>query len=94
MVQGIDVAAGQHAKNAAISWTKVAASGYKFAFVKVTEGTYYINPYYLKDASGAQAAGLFVAPYAFGIPNYSGGALQADYALDKAGSAAAAGCCR
>ena len=87
MVQGIDVAAGQHAKNAAISWTKVAASGYKFAFVKVTEGTYYVNPYYLNDAGGAQAAGLFVAPYAFGIPNYSGGTLQADYALDRAGSA-------
>ena len=94
MVQGIDVAAGQHAKNAAISWTKVAASGYKFAFVKVTEGTYYVNPYYLNDAGGAQAAGLFVAPYAFGIPNYSGGTLQADYALDRAAPQAAAGCCR
>ena len=27
---------------------------------------------------------MFVAPYAFAIPNYSGGALQADYALDHA----------
>jgi hypothetical protein len=27
---------------------------------------------------------MFAAPYAFAIPNYSGGALQADYALDGA----------
>ena len=86
-VQGIDVASGQHPKGAAINWSQVAGAGYKFAFIKVTEGSYYVNSYYATDAWQAQAAGLFAAPYAFAIPNYSAGALQADYALDNAGYA-------
>jgi GH25 family lysozyme M1 (1,4-beta-N-acetylmuramidase) len=83
-VEGIDVASQQHPSGAAINWTEVAQAGYKFAFIKATEGSYYVNPYYASDASGAEAAGLLTAPYAFAIPNYSGGALQADYALDHA----------
>jgi GH25 family lysozyme M1 (1,4-beta-N-acetylmuramidase) len=83
-VEGIDVASVQHPNGAAISWTQVAQAQYKFAFIKVSEGSYYVNPYYAADASGAKAAGMFVAPYAFAIPNYSGGAFQADYALDHA----------
>jgi len=85
-VQGIDVASLQHV-GGPIIWTDVAAAGYKFAFIKVSEGTYYVNPYYAADTAGAQAAGLYTAPYAFAIPNYSGGALQADYALDNSGYA-------
>ena len=83
-VQGIDVASGQHENGAAIDWSEVASAGYKFGFIKVTEGSYYVNSYYASDAASAQAAGMFVAPYVFAIPNYSGGALQADYALDNA----------
>jgi GH25 family lysozyme M1 (1,4-beta-N-acetylmuramidase) len=83
-VQGIDVSSAQHADGAAIDWSDVAAAHYRFAFIKVTEGSYYVNPYYASDAAGAQAANMFVAPYAFAIPNYSGGALQADYMLDNA----------
>ena len=83
-VQGIDVASFQHSGGAAINWSDVAAAGYKFAFIKASEGSYYLNPYYATDVSGAQAAGMFAAPYAFAIPNYSGGALQADYMLDNA----------
>jgi len=88
-VQGIDVASFQHPTSAQypdgapIDWTDVAAAGYKFAFIKVTEGSYYVNPFYAPDEAQAQAAGMFVAPYAFAIPNYSGGALQADYMLDN-----------
>jgi GH25 family lysozyme M1 (1,4-beta-N-acetylmuramidase) len=87
-VEGIDVASFQHPSGAAINWTSVAQAGYKFAFIKVTEGSYYANPYYAADASGAKTAGMLTAPYAFAIPNYSGGALQADYALDHANYAA------
>jgi GH25 family lysozyme M1 (1,4-beta-N-acetylmuramidase) len=86
-VEGIDVASHQHPNGDAINWTDVASAGYKFAFIKVSEGSYYTNPYYAGDASGATSAGMFVAPYTFAIPNYSGGALQADYALDHAGFA-------
>jgi GH25 family lysozyme M1 (1,4-beta-N-acetylmuramidase) len=84
-VQGIDLASQQHPKGAAINWPQVASDGYKFAFIKVSEGSYYVNPYYASDSVQAQAAGLFVAPYIFANPNYSGGALQADYGLDHAG---------
>ena len=83
-IEGIDVASVQHPSGAAINWSQVAAAQYKFVFIKVTEGSYYANPYYAGDASGAHAAGMLTAPYAFAIPNYSGGALQADYALDHA----------
>jgi GH25 family lysozyme M1 (1,4-beta-N-acetylmuramidase) len=86
-VEGIDVASFQHPNGAAINWTQVASAGYKFAFIKVSEGSYYANAYYAGDASEATSAGMFAAPYAFAIPNYSGGALQADYALDHAGFA-------
>jgi GH25 family lysozyme M1 (1,4-beta-N-acetylmuramidase) len=84
-VQGIDLSSFQHPSGAAINWTDVAGDGYDFAFVKVSEGSYYVNPYYASDAAGAQQAGMFVAPYIFAIPNYSGGTLQADYGLDAAG---------
>ncbi|HTX85101.1 MAG TPA: GH25 family lysozyme [Streptosporangiaceae bacterium] len=83
-VQGIDVSSGQHPGGAAIDWDAVANAGYKFAFIKAAEGSYYVNPYYASDEAEAQAAGMLVAPYEFAIPNYSGGTLQADYALDHA----------
>ena len=87
-LQGIDVASFQHPDGAPINWSAVASARYKFAFIKATEGSYYVNPYESSDAAGAQAAGLLVAPYAFAIPNYSSGALQADYLYDSAGYAA------
>ncbi|HEY2506857.1 MAG TPA: GH25 family lysozyme [Streptosporangiaceae bacterium] len=83
LYQGIDVASFQHPDGAAINWGDVAAAGYKFAFIKATEGSYYVNPYYAADSAGAQQNGLFAAPYAFGIPNYSTGTRQADYAVDN-----------
>ena len=87
-VQGIDVSSYQHAHGASIDWTQVAAAGYKFAFIKATEGSYYPNPYYATDEADAKAAGLIVAPIHFAIPNYSGGAFQAGYALDHSGQLA------
>jgi GH25 family lysozyme M1 (1,4-beta-N-acetylmuramidase) len=93
-VEGIDVASFQHPKSAQypngapIDWTQVAGFGYKFAFIKATEGSYYTNPWYASDTSLAQSSGLLTAPYAFAIPNYSGGALQADYVLDRTNYAA------
>jgi GH25 family lysozyme M1 (1,4-beta-N-acetylmuramidase) len=84
-VLGIDVAAGQHADGAAIDWAKVAAAGYRFAFVKATEGSYYANHYFAEDVAAARAAGMLVAPYHFANPSYSSGTLQADFALNEAG---------
>jgi GH25 family lysozyme M1 (1,4-beta-N-acetylmuramidase) len=82
---GVDVADYQHRNGALIDWPQVAAAGYKFAFVKATEGDYYVNPYYAYDVAQAKEAGLYVAGYHFAIPNVSSGASQADYALRNGG---------
>ena len=80
---GVDVADYQHPHGAAIDWSQVAAAGYKFAFIKATEGDYYVNPYYASDLAQAEAAGLNAAGYSFAIPNVSDGASQADYAVQN-----------
>ena len=81
-VLGIDVASGQHAGGATINWQKVAAAGYRFAFIKSTEGSYYTNPFFSSDLAGAKAAGLMVAAYHFANPGDSSGTFQADFAID------------
>ncbi len=86
MTQGIDVSDHQHVDGATINWPLVAAAGYKFAFIKATEGSYYVNPYYASDSAAARRAGLFTAAYHFAIPNDSSGTLQADLAVDAAGA--------
>ena len=82
--KGIDVASYQESPG--ISWAAVRAAGYQFASIKVTEGTYYINPYAAADIAAARAAGLRVMAYVFAIPNGNGGspspAAQADYAVN------------
>lgn len=89
--QGVDVASFQHPGGAAINWTDVAAAGIQFAAVKATEGTYYRNPYALRDLAKARAAGLSVDMYAFAIPNGNGGRrsprAQAAYLLRYLGTA-------
>ena len=88
LAHGVDVAADQHPGGAAIEWSRVAAAGYTFAAVKTTEGDYYTNPWYAGDAAGAAEAGLAVTGYHFAIPNVSGGAAQADFAVSHLGDAA------
>jgi GH25 family lysozyme M1 (1,4-beta-N-acetylmuramidase) len=86
--EGVDVAAAQHPGGAPIDWTKVAAAGYTFAAIKSTEGDYYTNPYGTADLAGAKTAGLYVTGYHFAIPNVSGGAAQADFAVSHGAYAA------
>lgn len=78
---GVDVADYQHPHGATIDWRLVAGAGYKFAFIKATEGDYYVNPYYASDLAEAKAAGLYATGYHFAVPNVSGGVSQADYAV-------------
>jgi GH25 family lysozyme M1 (1,4-beta-N-acetylmuramidase) len=86
-VNGIDVASIQHPDGAAITWTSVAAAGYKFAAIKATEGNYYVNPYYASDAADATAAGLYVSAYEFANPADSTGSVAAQYSAVNAGTA-------
>ena len=95
MLNGVDVASFQHPNGAAINWTNVAAAGNKFAAIKATEvdtNFLYTNPYYAGDAKNAVAAGLYVSPYAFAIPNAQGSTAQsqADYAVRQAAAAQSA----
>jgi len=84
-LQGVDVASYQHPGGERINWTRAAKAGIQFAAVKATEGTYYKNPFALKDLAQAKAAGLSVIAYVFAIPNGNGGSgsptAQADYLI-------------
>lgn len=82
-VRGVDVSSFQHVNNT-INWQQVARAGMKFAAIKVTEGTYYTNPYYASDARAAAAAGLAVVPYVFANPGASSGAAQARFGVAAA----------
>jgi GH25 family lysozyme M1 (1,4-beta-N-acetylmuramidase) len=67
-VRGLDISAYQHA-GSPINWGLLASQGIRFVAIKVSEGTYYTNPYYRSDARGAAAAGLAVLPYVFANPS-------------------------
>ena len=62
---GIDVSS----HNGTIDWSAVAASGVKFAWIKVTEGTTHTNPGYEGKFRGARDAGLVVGGYHFSRPD-------------------------
>jgi GH25 family lysozyme M1 (1,4-beta-N-acetylmuramidase) len=67
-IWGVDVSNYQHPYGAGINWSAVRASGARFAFVKVSEGNWYANPYQAGDISAARAAGLDVGGYHFARP--------------------------
>jgi GH25 family lysozyme M1 (1,4-beta-N-acetylmuramidase) len=82
-MRGIDISAYQH-KDGPINWRLLARQGIRFVAIKVTEGTYYTNPYYRSDARGAARAGLAVMPYVFANPDAAGGAATASFAIRAA----------
>ncbi len=90
---GLDVAAYQHPDTSQyphgtpIGWPQVASAGYRFAAIKGTEGDYYVNPWATTDLAEAKAAGLYVTPYTFAIPNVSSGQEQAKFAVEYSGYA-------
>ena len=78
---GLDVSSWQ----GNVNWSSVAANGAKFAYVKATEGTYYTNPYFSQQYTGAYYAGLVHGAYHFATPDTSTGAAQADYFVNHGG---------
>ncbi|MCC5950483.1 MAG: S-layer homology domain-containing protein [Acidimicrobiia bacterium] len=66
---GIDVASWQHPGGAPINWGQVRGAGYRYVFVKATEGTTYTNPYYAGDVAGASAAGMSTGAYHYARPS-------------------------
>src|ERR1700712_3024431 len=67
-IWGPDVSSYQHPGGVGINWNSVRAQGARFAFVKVSEGNNYKNPYAASDIGGARAAGLYATGYHFARP--------------------------
>ncbi|MFG1805613.1 lysozyme [Streptomyces sp. NPDC049040] len=79
--QGLDVSGYQ----GNVNWASVAANGGRFAYVKATESTSYVNPYFAQQYNGSYNAGLIRGAYHFATPDTSSGAAQADYFLAHGG---------
>ncbi|MDO4909411.1 MAG: GH25 family lysozyme [Corynebacterium sp.] len=80
---GVDVASHQHTQGD-IDWTQVAGSGQRYAFVKATEGTNYVNPFYESDVTRAAQAGMYVGAYHYAKPAQSAAAQAAAFAIQIA----------
>jgi GH25 family lysozyme M1 (1,4-beta-N-acetylmuramidase) len=80
-IHGIDVSGHDHAVRP-IDWGAVAAGGVKFAYIKATEGTTFVNSYYNADYQAARDNGLRVGAYAFGRPDLGDPAGQANHLMD------------
>jgi GH25 family lysozyme M1 (1,4-beta-N-acetylmuramidase)/uncharacterized protein YgiM (DUF1202 family) len=82
VLEGIDVSHWQ----SAIDWSKVAAAGKKFVFMKATESTNFLDPNYASYRSGAKGAGLKVGAYHFAQPTTTAGEAiaEADWFINQA----------
>lgn len=70
---GIDVS--HH--NGALDWQRIARAGYRFAFVKASQGASFVDPMLERHVAGASAAGLRVGAYHF-LSATDDGSKQAD----------------
>lgn len=80
--EGIDISHWQ----GTINWTQVAASGKRFAYMKASEDTDYIDPTYVTNRAQAKANGLYVGAYHFARPGTAAGdaVAEADHFVDTA----------
>jgi len=80
--EGIDISHWQ----GVIDWTKVAAAGKKFAFMKASESTDFVDNTYVTNRAQARAAGLYVGAYHFAQPTTGAGdaVAEADHFVDTA----------
>jgi lysozyme len=82
-VEGIDVSHYQET----IDWSKVAASGKRFAIAKASEGQTFVDPMFATNRAGAKAAGLVFGAYHYADPDTSpnDAVLEADHFASVAG---------
>src|SRR4051812_24528973 len=80
-VAGIDVSGYQGNVNWAADWDQ----GKRFAYVKATESTGYVNPYFAQQYDGSYDIGMLRGAYHFAVPDRSSGATQANYFLANGG---------
>lgn len=80
-VPGMDVSSWQ----GNVNWTAAWNNGARFAYVKATEGTGYVNPYFAQQYNGSYNVGMIRGAYHFALPDRSSGAAQANYFVDHGG---------
>ncbi|WP_328458491.1 lysozyme [Amycolatopsis sp. NBC_00438] len=80
-VPGIDVSSYQ----GNVNWASYWSAGKKFAYVKATEGTGYVNAYFSQQYTGSYNVGMIHGAYHYGRPDLAGGAAQADYFVAHGG---------
>jgi lysozyme len=68
-INGLDVSHWQ----GTIDWTQVASAGYRYAFLKATEGQTFDDPNYNTYRSNANAAGVIIGAYHYARPDSSPG---------------------
>jgi len=74
-MKGIDVSHWQ----GDIDWTKVYNAGYRFAFVKATEGTTYDDPKFSENINNGYTAGVMMGAYHFAHPDKNSAVAEADH---------------
>jgi GH25 family lysozyme M1 (1,4-beta-N-acetylmuramidase)/predicted small integral membrane protein len=79
---GIDVSHWQ----GSINWSSVYGAGYRFAFIKATEGTGYTDSYFTTNMTNAKNAGLYPGPYHFAHPDTNSATAEAQHFVNVAGS--------
>lgn len=67
MIEGIDCSSWQ----GAINWRAAKAKGVKFAFIKATEGSTYMNPNFPRDWKEARRVGIVRGAYHYFDPSQS-----------------------
>ncbi len=79
VTEGIDISHWQ----GTIDWNGVAASGKRFAYMKASEGTSYVDVTYPTNRAQAKALGLYVGAYHFAQPDWTPGdaVAEADFFL-------------
>ena len=75
LAQGMDVSSGQ----GSVDWRAAYNNGARFAYVKATEGTSYLNPSFSQQYNGSYNIGMIRGAYHFAHPDNSSGTAQADY---------------
>lgn len=86
-VEGIDVSSHQ----GEIDWAAHWAEGKRFAYVKASEGTDYLNPHFEQQYDGSFQVGMIRGSYHFALPDRSDGATQAQYFVANGGGWSADG---
>lgn len=79
MILGLDVSHWN-----TVDWPAWAAKGYRFAWIKATEGTGWTDPKYLEHRTGALAAGLVTGAYHY-FRGAMDGTAQAEHFFAIAG---------